>query len=78
MKKSTAIIIGILIIIISIITIKNSPSDTTILLPTPFIEKKESPIKIITDKLDFPTSIGILPDGRIVITEQKGNITFLQ
>jgi aldose sugar dehydrogenase len=75
-KKSTAIIIGILIIIISIITIKNSPSDTTILLPTPFIEKKESPIKTITDKLDFPTSIGILPDGRIVITEQKGNITF--
>ena len=77
MKKSTAIIIGILIIIISVITIKNSPSDTTILLPTPFIEKKESSIKTITDKLDFPTSIGILPDGRILITEQKGNITFL-
>ena len=77
MKKSTAIIIGILIIIISILTIKNSPSDTTILLPTPFVEKKESSIKTITDKLDFPTSIGVLPDGRILITEQKGNITFL-
>ena len=77
MKKSTAIIIGILIIIISIITIKNSPSDTTILLPTPFIEKKESSIKTIADKLDFPTSIGILPDGKILLAEQKGNITFL-
>ena len=77
MKKSTAIIIGILIIIISIITIKNSPSDTTILLPTPFIEKKESSIKTIADKLDFPTSMGILPDGKILLAEQKGNITFL-
>ncbi len=77
MKKSTAIIIGILIIIISLITIRNSPSDTTVLLPTPFTEKKESSIKTITDLLDFPTSINVLPDGRILITEQKGNITFL-
>jgi aldose sugar dehydrogenase len=77
MKKSAAIIIGILIIVISIITIKNSPSDTTILLPTPFTEKNQSSIKMIADNLDFPTSIGILPDGRILVAEQKGNITFL-
>lgn len=77
MKKSFAVIIGILIIIISIITIINSPSDTTILLPTPFTEKNESAIKGIADNLDFPTSIGILPDGRIMISEQKGNIIFL-
>ena len=77
MKKTTAIIIGVIIIVVSIITIKNSPSNTTILLPTPFTEKKGSSIKTITDKLDFPTSIGILPDGRILIAEQKGNITFL-
>ena len=77
MRKSFAVIIGILIIIISIITIINSPSDTTILLPTPFTEKNESAIKRIADNLDFPTSIGILPDGRIMISEQKGNIIFL-
>jgi aldose sugar dehydrogenase len=77
MKKVTAIIIGIIIIGISVITIKNTPSETTILLPTPFTEKKESPIKILSDKLDFPTSIGILPDGRILVAEQKGNITFI-
>ena len=77
MKKSTAIIIGILIIVISIITIKNSPSETTILLPTPFTEKNQSSIKVIADNLDFPTSIGMLPDGRILLAEQKGIITFL-
>ncbi|MBA3977902.1 MAG: PQQ-dependent sugar dehydrogenase [Nitrosopumilus sp.] len=77
MKKSVAVIIGILIIIISIITIINSPSDTTILLPTPFTEKNESSIKGIADNLDFPTSIGILPDGRVLVSEQKGNIIFL-
>jgi glucose/arabinose dehydrogenase len=77
MKKSIAIIIGALIIVVSVITIKNSPSDTTILLPTPSIEKKGSSIKTITDNLDFPTSLGILPDGRILVAEQKGNITFL-
>ncbi len=77
MKKTTAIIIGILIIVISIITIKNSPLDTTILLPTPFTEKNQSSIKMMADNLDFPTSLGILPDGRILLAEQKGNITFL-
>lgn len=77
MKKSIAIIIGVLIIAVSIITIKNSPSETTILLPTPFTEKKGSSVKTITDNLDFPTSIGILPDGTILLTEQKGNILFL-
>ena len=77
MKKSTAVIIGILIIAISIITIKNSPSDTTILLPTPPNEKKDSPIKVISDSLDFPTGAGILPDGKLLVTEQKGNILFL-
>src|SRR5919112_3090981 len=77
MKKYFAVIIGILITIISIITIVNSPSDTTILLPTPFTEKNESAIKGIAGNLDFPTSIGILPDGRIMISEQKGNIIFL-
>ncbi len=77
MKKSFAVIIGTLIIILSIITILNSPSDTTILLPTPFNDKNESSIKEIADNLDFPTSIGILPDGRILVSEQKGNIIFL-
>jgi glucose/arabinose dehydrogenase len=77
MKKPIAVIIGILIIVISIITITNSPLDTTILLPTPFAEKNESSIKVVKDNLDFPTSIGILPDGRILISEQKGNIVFL-
>ncbi len=77
MKKPTVIIIGISIIIISVITILNSRSETTILLPPPFKGEKESSIKVLADNLDFPTSIGILPDKRILISEQKGNLIFL-
>ncbi len=77
MKKATAIIIGIIIIVISIITIKNSPYDTTILLPAPNTEKNESPLKVLSDDLDFPTGIAILPDKRIVITEQTGKTLIL-
>ena len=43
MKKSIVVIIGILIIVISIITIKNSPSDTTILLQLHQMKKKIQP-----------------------------------
>ena len=77
MKKITAVLIGIAIIAISIITIKNSPSETTILLPTPFLEKKDVPIKVLNDHLDFPTNIDILPDGKMIISEQKGILLFL-
>ena len=77
MNKYVIIVIGIIVVIISALTILNSPSETTILLPSPNAEDRASAVKVITDNLDFPTSIGILPDGRIVITEQKGNITFL-
>lgn len=76
MKKSTIILIGIVVVIISIITIIRSPSETTILLPSPSGEGKESSVIVIADNLDFPTSIGILPNGNIITTEQKGNILF--
>ena len=32
---------------------------------------------MIVNNLDFPTSIDILHDGRILLAEQKGDITFL-
>ena len=74
MKKTTAIIIGILIIVISIITIFFLPSNNDYTYYQPhLLEKNQSSIKMIADKnfLDFPTSIGILPYGRIISSRTK-------
>lgn len=76
MKKSRVILIGIVVVIVSVITILRSPSETTILLPSPIGKDKESSVVVIANDLDFPTGIGILPNGNILTTEQKGNILF--
>lgn len=77
MKKYTPIIIVIPVVMISVLTMLYAPSDTTIILPTPYLEDKESVVQIINDKLDYPTSIIVLPDERIAISEQKGDVIFL-
>jgi glucose/arabinose dehydrogenase len=78
MRKITMMIIGIAVIAISVITILNSPSDTTILLPSPFnANNSSSRVLVLADNLDFPTSIDIMPDGRLLVAEQKGSILFL-
>ena len=72
MKKYTGIIIGVIVVIISIYTISNTPSDTTILLPSPNFEDRESAVRVMAEGLEYPTNIVVLPDERIVLTEQTG------
>lgn len=72
MKKYTSIIIGIIVVLISIYTISNTPSDTTILLPSPNFEDRESAVRVMAEGLEYPTNIIALPDDRIVLTEQTG------
>ena len=72
MKKYTGIIIGIIVVAISVYTISNTPSETTILLPSPNLEDRESAVKVMAEGLEYPTNIVILPDDRIVLTEQTG------
>ncbi len=72
MKKYTGIIIGIIVVAISIYTILNTPSDTTILLPSPNFEDRESAVRVMAEGLEYPTNIIVLPDERIVLTEQTG------
>lgn len=77
MKKYTGIIIGIIVVAISIYTISNTPSETTILLPSPNLEDRESAVKVMAEGLEYPTNIIVLPDDRIVLTEQTGKtLTF--
>ena len=72
MKKYTSIIIGIIVVLISIYTISNTPSDTTILLPPPTPEDRESAVRVMAEGLEYPTNIIVLPDDRIVLAEQTG------
>src|SRR5918996_1431851 len=76
MKKFTVIVIGIVVVIISALTILNTPSDTIILLPSPYADDKESSVQVLAEDLVYPTNIAILPDERIVVTEQKGKVLF--
>ena len=77
MNKYVVIVIGIIVVIISALTILNTPSETTILLPSPYAEDRASAVKVISDNLEFPTGVAILPDKRIVITEQTGKALIL-
>jgi glucose/arabinose dehydrogenase len=77
MKKYTVVLIGIVVVAISILTILNNRSDTTILLPSPNMADRESFVKVMADGLEYPTGIVILPDERIVLTEQIGKTLIL-
>ena len=77
MNKYVVIVIGIIVVIISALTILNTPSDTTILLPSPYAKDRASAVKVIADDLEFPTGVAVLPDKRIVITEQTGKALIL-
>ena len=77
MNKYVVIVIGITVVIISALTIINTPSDTTILLPSPYAEDRASAVKVIADGLEYPTGVAVLPDKRIIITEQTGKALIL-
>jgi len=67
-----------IVIIISIITIKFSPSETLVPLPSPVSNPgnltNTKGVEITAEGLEAPRSIDVAKDGRIFFTEQHGSI----
>jgi glucose/arabinose dehydrogenase len=67
-----------LVIIVSILTMKFSPSETLVPLPAPVSNlsnmSNTSGVEIIAEGLQAPRSIDISKDGRIFISEKRGSI----
>ena len=67
-----------LVIIVSILTMKFSPSETLVPLPAPVSNLSNltntSGVEIIAEVLHAPRSIDISNDGRIFISEKRGSI----
>jgi glucose/arabinose dehydrogenase len=67
-----------IVIIISIITIKFSPSETLVPLPSPVSNSgnltNTKGVEIPAEGLEAPRSIDVAEDGRIFFTEQHGSI----
>lgn len=67
-----------LVIIVSILTMKFSPSETLVPLPAPVSNLSNltntSGVEIIAEGLQAPRSIDISKDGRIFISEKRGSI----
>ncbi len=67
-----------LVIIVSILTMKFSPSETLVPLPAPVSNSSNltntSGVEIIAQGLQAPRSIDISKDGRIFVSEKRGSI----
>lgn len=67
-----------LVIIVSIVTMKFSPSETLVPLPAPVSNLSDltntSGVEIIAEGLQAPRSIDISKEGRIFISEKRGSI----
>lgn len=67
-----------LVIIVSILTMKFSPSETLVPLPAPVSNLSNltntSEVEIIAQGLQAPRSIDISKDGRIFVSEKRGSI----
>lgn len=67
-----------LVIIVSILTMKFSPSETLVPLPAPVSNlsnlTNSSGVQIIAEGLQAPRSIDISKDGRIFVSEKRGSI----
>ena len=67
-----------LVIIVSILTMKFSPSETLVPLPAPVSNLSNltysSGVQIIAEGLQAPRSIDISKDGRIFVSEKRGSI----
>ena len=67
-----------LVIIVSILTMKFSPSETLVPLPAPVSNLSNltntSGVEIIAEGLQAPRSIDISKDGRIFVSEKRGSI----
>lgn len=73
---------SILVIILSILTMKFSPSETVIPLPAPVSNSSNvansSGVAIIAEGLQAPRAIDISKDGRIFVSEKQGSIRVIE
>jgi|SRR6266487_1001902 len=75
------VIPSIIVIVVSILTMKFSPSETLVPLPTPVSNSSNltntKGVEIIAEGLQAPRSIQVAGDGRIFLTEQHGSIRII-
>jgi glucose/arabinose dehydrogenase len=76
------VIPSVLVIILSIFTMKFSPSETVIPLPAPVSNSSNvansSGVAIIAEGLQAPRSLDISKDGRIFVSEKQGGIRVVE
>jgi glucose/arabinose dehydrogenase len=76
------VIPSVLVIILSIFTMKFSPSETVIPLPAPVSNSNNvansSGVAIIAEGLQAPRSLDISKDGRIFVSEKQGGIRVVE
>jgi glucose/arabinose dehydrogenase len=76
------VIPSVLVIILSILTMKFSPSETVIPLPAPVSNSNNvansSGVAIIAEGLQAPRSLDISKDGRIFVSEKQGGIRVVE
>jgi glucose/arabinose dehydrogenase len=76
------VIPSVLVIILSILTMKFSPSETVVPLPAPVSNSSNvansSGVAIIAEGLQAPRSIDISKDGRIFVSEKQGGIRVVE
>jgi glucose/arabinose dehydrogenase len=71
------------VIVLSVVTVVRSPSDTTIPIPQPIFNssinnaKSDKGIAVVAEKLQTPWSIVLSKDGRVFFTERIGTIRML-
>jgi glucose/arabinose dehydrogenase len=76
------VIPSVLVIIVSIITMKYSPSETLVPLPSPVSDSgnltTSKGVQIIAQGLQAPRAVDVSKDGRIFITEKNGSIRIVE
>ena len=76
------VIPSVLVIILSIFTMKFSPSETVVPLPAPVSNSRNvansSGVAIIAEGLQAPRSLDISKDGRIFVSEKQGGIRVVE
>ena len=81
-KLIRLVIPSVLVIIISIFTMKFSPSETSVPLPSPVsnssILSNSKGVEVVARGLQAPRAIDIADDGRIFVTEKLGSIRVIE
>ena len=76
------VIPSVLVIMVSIITMKYAPSETLVPLPSPVSDSSNltnsKGVEIIAEGLESPRAIDVSKDGRIFITEKNGSVRVVE